>query len=51
MSLNHYVGFVDDACRSTWNLSSTSWELLTPDGDLIDLQGIYLGRTNNNIVE
>ena len=51
MSSNHYVGFADGAFHSTWNLSSTAWALFSPDGELINLQGICLGRTTNNIVE
>lgn len=43
--------FFYGACHSTRNLSSVAWELFTPDGALVDLQGIYLGRTSNNIVE
>ena len=51
MSLNHYVDFVDGACCSTRNLSSATWALFAPDGKLINLQGIYLGWTTNNIAE
>jgi len=46
-----HVGFFDGACRSTRNLSSVAWAIYNPNGDLIDLQGIFLGRTTNNIVE
>ena len=51
MSLTPYVGFADGASRSTRNLSSTAWVIYDPAGELIDLQGICLGRTTNNIVE
>ena len=51
MSSNHYVNFADGACRSTRNLSSAAWALFAPDGELITLQGICLGRTTNNITE
>ena len=44
-------GFSDGACRSMQNLSSAAWALFAPDGELVDLQGIFLGRTTNNIVE
>lgn len=51
MSSSHYLSFVDGACRSTWNLSSAAWALFSPDGELIDLQGICPCQTNNNIAE
>jgi ribonuclease HI len=51
MSSSHYIGFADGACRSTQNLSSAAWVLYDPNGELINLQGICLGRTTNNIVE
>ena len=51
MSATPHIGFVDGACRSTQNLSSAAWAIYDPNGELIDLQGIYLGRTTNNIVE
>ena len=51
MSSSHYVDFADGACRSTQNLSSTTWVLYDPNGELITLQGIYLGWTTNHIVE
>ena len=51
MSATPHIGFVDGACRSTRNLSSTTWAIYDPNNELIDLQGIYLGRTTNNFVE
>jgi len=51
MSMSPHISFVDGACRSTWNLSSATWAIYDPHGELIDLQGICLGRTNNNITE
>lgn len=51
MSSIHYVSFVDGACHSSWNLSSAAWALFAPDGKLIELQGICLSRTTNNIAE
>ena len=51
MSINHYVGFTDCASRSTKNLSSAAWVIYDPASELIDLQGICLGRTTNNVVE
>ena len=49
MSSNHYIGFADGACHSTQSLSSTAWALFAPDGELINLQGIFLGQKTNNI--
>ena len=43
MSITPYVGFADCASRNTQNLSSTAWVIYDPAGELIDLQGIFLG--------
>ena len=51
MSNTPYVGFADGACRSTRNLSSAAWVIYDPHGELIDLQGVCLGRTTNNVAE
>ena len=51
MSNTPYIGFADGACRSTRNLSSTAWVIYDPHGELIDLQGVCLGRTTNNVTE
>lgn len=51
MLLSPHNGFTDGACRSTQNLSSAAWAIYNPHGELIDLEGICLGRTTNNIVE
>ena len=51
MSITPYVGFADGASRSTRNLSSAAWVIYNPAGELIDLQGIFLGLTTNNVVE
>ena len=51
MSSAPYVGFTDGACCSTCNLSSAAWAIYDPHGELIDLQGFYLGRTTNNVSE
>ncbi|WP_369124370.1 reverse transcriptase-like protein, partial [Actinobacillus pleuropneumoniae] len=39
------------ACRSTQKLSSTTWVIYYPHGELADLQGVCLGCTTNNVVE
>jgi hypothetical protein len=51
MSSAPYVGFADGACRSTCNLSSAAWVIYDPHGELLDLQGVCLGRTTNNVAE
>jgi len=51
MSSAPYVGFANGACRSTRNLSSATWVIYDPHGELIDLQGVCLGCTTNNVTE
>ena len=51
MSNAPYVGFADGACRSTRNLSFAAWVIYDPHGELIDLQGVCLGRTTNNVAQ
>jgi len=46
-----YVGFADGACRSTRDLSSAAWVIYDPHSELIDCQGVCLGRTTNNVAE
>ena len=50
MSISPYVGFADGASRSTRNLSSATWVIYDPIGELMNLQGICLGPTTNNVV-
>ena len=51
MSIHPFVGFADGAFRITRNLSSAAWVIYDPAGELVNLQGVCLGRTTNNIVE
>lgn len=51
MSSGHYFGFSYRPCRSTQNLSFAAWVLYDPSGNIISLQGVFLGRTTSNIVE
>ena len=51
MSFTPFVGFTDGASRSTKNLSSAAWLIYDPAGELVNLQGVCLGRTTNNITE
>lgn len=46
-----HVSFVDGAYRSTWNISSIAWALYSPNGEMVSLHGIFLGRKTNNIYE
>ena len=51
MYITPYVGFVDGASHSTRKFSSAAWVIYDPIGELIDLQGICLGWTINNVAE
>ena len=51
VSINPYVGFADGASRSTRNFSLAAWVIYNPSSELIDLQGICLGWTTNNVTE
>ena len=51
MSITPYVGFTDGVSCSTRNLSSIAWVIYNLAGELIDLQGICLGQSKNNVVE
>ena len=51
MFVTSYVSFTYGASRSTRNLSSAAWVIYDPAGELIELQGICLGRTTNNVIE
>ena len=51
MSITPFVGFADGASRSTRNLSSAVWVIYDPAGELVNLQGVCLGRATNNIAE
>ena len=46
-----YIGFVDGAIHSTWNLASAAWAIYTPTNELVSLQGVCLGCATNNIAE
>ena len=51
MSINPFVGFADGASRSTRNLSSAASVIYDPAGELVNFQGVCLGRTTNNVAE
>lgn len=46
-----HIGFTDGAFRSTQNISFVAWAIYNLHGELIDIQGICLGRTTNKIAE
>ena len=49
--LQSYIGFIDGACRSTWNISSTARVIYSPSDELVSMHGVSLGQTTNNIAE
>ena len=51
MSITPYVSFADGASRSARNFSLPAWVIYDPAGELLDLQGICLGRTINNVTK
>ena len=51
MSITPFVGFTDGASRSTRNLSSAAWVIYDPAAELVNLQGVCLGPTTNNVVD
>ena len=51
MSITPFVGFADGASHSTRNLSSATWVIYDPVGELVNLQGVCLGPTKNNVAE
>ena len=51
MSITPYVGFADGASHSTRNLSSATWVIYNPTGELINLQGVCLGSATNNVAD
>ena len=51
MSVTPYVAFANVASCSTQNLSSAAWVIYDPNGELVNLQGIFLGYTTNNVAK
>ena len=51
MSITPFVGFTDGASCSTRNLSSVAWVIYDPAGELVNLQGVFLVPTTNNVTE
>lgn len=46
-----YLGYVDGASCSTKNSSSTTWAIFSPNGELLSMQDIFIGRSTNNIAK
>ena len=44
-----YIDFVNGACCSAWNISSTAWVIYSPTDELVYIHGIFLRQTMNNI--
>lgn len=49
--LETYVGYANGASRSNQKISSTTWAIFSPNGELVSLRGICIGHSTNNIVE
>ena len=50
VSLETFIGYVDGASHITRNLSFPMWAIFAPNGELVTLQVICIGRsTKNNI--
>ena len=49
--LEPFVGYDDDASRSTQNLSSLASTIFVPNGKLVSFQEIFIGILTNNITE
>jgi ribonuclease HI len=46
-----FIGYANSASRHTQRLSSTTWVIFTPQGQLLSSRGICLGNTTNNVTE
>jgi len=51
MSDTPYIGFTDGAYHNTQNLSSVAWVISDPHSELVDLKGVCLGCTINNVAK
>ena len=50
-SFEPFVGYASGASCSTQNLSSVAWAIFALNGELVSFQGIFIGRSTNNITE
>lgn len=46
-SLEPFVGYADGASRSTQNLSTKTWAIFTPSGELVRFQRICIAHSTN----
>lgn len=46
-----HIRYVDNANRSSRNVTSIAWLIFSPSNKFLDLGGIFLDRATNNIVE
>ena len=51
MSITPFVSFANGASWSTRNLFLAAWVIYNPAGDLVNLQGVCLGPTTNNVAK
>ena len=51
MSFERFVGFADGTSHHTCNLSSATWVIYSPSGQLVASGGACLGLAYNNFVE
>ena len=51
MSSERFVGFADGASRHTCNLTSATWVIYSPSGQLVASGGACLGPASNNVAE
>jgi ribonuclease HI len=46
-----HIGYVDGVNRSSQNVASTAWVIFSPSNEFLDSEGIFLGRTTNNLAK
>ena len=51
MSMERFIGFIDDASHHTCNLASVAWVIYAPTRQLVTSRGACLGLETNNMVE
>ena len=49
--MTNFTSFVDGANWYTLNLTSATWLLYSPTGDLVSSGGVFLGPSTNNLEE
>lgn len=50
-SIEQYISYANGASHCTQNLSSATWAIFAPNGELVSMQGICIGHSTNNIFE